>query len=214
MKSSPKLFERPGVRGWLHAPSGDPRCAMALTHGAGGNCDSPLIVAVAAAFAEDGYLVLRYDLPFRQQRRSGGPSGNGARDREGIQLAADALLGVAKGVPVCLAGHSYGGRQSTMVAAEDASVASKLLLLSYPLHPPGQPARKRVEHFPALRVPALFVHGTRDPFGSIDEMQEAVKLIPAPVRLVPVDGGGHGLPPPIARALPGWFETIAVRDHS
>src|SRR6185437_14735556 len=98
--------------------------------------------------------------------------------REGIVHAAQELRKIAKGVPLYLAGQSYGGRQSSMVAAEDHRLADGLLLLSYPLHPPGNPARLRVEHFPALKTAALFVHGTRDPFGSVDEMKAAIQSIP------------------------------------
>ena len=89
---------------------------------------------------------------------------------------------------VFLGGHSYGGRQSTMLAAEEPGLVDGLLLLSYPLHPPGKPAQLRTAHFPALRTPAVFIHGTKDEFGSIEEMRAALELIPAHVELVPVEG--------------------------
>ena len=91
--------------------------------------------------------MLRWDLPFRQARARGAPGGSGERDREGILQAVKQLRQQAPGVPVYLAGQSYGGRQSSMVAAEDSGVADGLLLLSYPLHPPGKPAQLRTEHF-------------------------------------------------------------------
>ena len=93
----------------------------------------------------------------------------------------------------------------TMLAAEDPQVASALLLLSYPLHPPKQPAKPRTEHFPALRVPAFFVHGTKDAFGSVEEMDTARQLIPARTRLMPVERAGHGLPAGIAGQIVQWF---------
>ncbi len=80
-----------------------------------------------------------------------------------------------------------------MLAAEHPDVADGLLLLSYPLHPPRQPARLRTDHFPNLRTLAMFVHGTRDPFGSLDEMKNALGLIPARTRLLEIDGAGHDL---------------------
>ncbi|HTR66165.1 MAG TPA: alpha/beta family hydrolase, partial [Terriglobales bacterium] len=92
-----------------------------------------------------------------------------------------------------LGGHSYGGRQATMLCAEAPELADGLLLLSYPLHPPRKPEQLRTQHFPALRTPALFVHGTRDPFGSIEEMQSALKLVPGRTVLVRVEGAGHDL---------------------
>jgi len=165
------------------------------------------MVAVANAFSEAGYWVLRWDLPFRQARPRGAPGGSGERDREGIRLAARELRQLAAGVPLCLAGQSYGGRQSSMVAAEDPGVADGLLLLSYPLHPPGKPGQLRTEHFPALRIPTLFVHGTRDPFGTVDELKEAIKLIPAAARLQVVEGAGHGVPPAAAASMPGWLSA-------
>ena len=94
---------------------------------------------------------------------------------------------------VILGGHSYGGRQASMLAAEQPDIAEMLLLLSYPLHPPRKREQLRTAHFPNLRTPALFVHGTRDPFGSIDELRTAIALIPAPTKLVAIEKAGHEL---------------------
>ena len=116
-----------------------------------------------------------------------------ARDRAGIVQIVAVLRKEFPRTPVVLAGHSYGGRQSSMVAAEDPSQADALLLLSYPLHPPRQPEKARTEHFPNLRTPALFVHGSRDPFGSLEELSSALKLIPARHMLLEVPGAGHDL---------------------
>jgi hypothetical protein len=90
-------------------------------------------------------------------------------------------------------GHSYGGRQTAMTAAETAGFADGLLLLSYPLHPPGKPDQKRTAYFPELRTPTLFVHGTADPFGSVEDLREAMALIPAPTDLLIVNGAAHDL---------------------
>jgi predicted alpha/beta-hydrolase family hydrolase len=79
------------------------------------------------------------------------------------------------------------------LAAEDEGVADGLLLLSYPLHPPKRPEQMRTAHFPNLHTPALFVHGTRDPFGSIDELRQALSLIPVRTELFVVEGAGHDL---------------------
>jgi predicted alpha/beta-hydrolase family hydrolase len=193
------------MKRFLHRPASAPSGALVLSHGAGSNCESPLLLAVAKAFGQAGCAVLRFDLPFREARPHGPPLGSAARDREGIRQAAEELRKEAPGCPLFLAGHSYGGRQSTMLAAEDPSVADALLLLSYPLHPTGQPAKLRTQHFPSLRTPALFVHGTRDSFGTIAEMEAALTLIPARHRLIQVDGAGHGIPPDVAKALPQWF---------
>jgi len=186
-------FAEGGVRGFLHRPEGAACQGLVLTHGAGGNCRAPLLVAAAEAFSAAGFAVLRCDLPFRQRRPSGPPSPAGAAaDRAGLKEAVLALRGIAAG-RVSLAGQSYGGRQATMLAADEPEFAAALLLFSYPLHPPGKPDRLRTEHFPRLRVPALFVQGTADPFGSIAEVSAAIAAIPAATRLLPIDGAGHDL---------------------
>src|ERR1017187_5776882 len=186
-------FQSDGVRGILHRPDNANGDALILTHGAGSNANAPLLVRVAAAFADAGYLALRYDLPFRQQRPKGPPNPrHAAQDREGIERAAEALRGLARG-RIFAGGHSYGGRQTAMWAAEHPGLASGLLLLSYPLHPPGKPDQKRTNFFSELRTRALFVHGTKDPFGSVEELREALALIPASTDLLPVEGTGHDL---------------------
>jgi predicted alpha/beta-hydrolase family hydrolase len=94
---------------------------------------------------------------------------------------------------IYLGGHSYGGRQATMLCSSEPGLVDGLLLMSYPLHPPGKPEQLRTQHLPNLRTPALFVHGTRDPFGSIEEMEQALELIPERTRLLSVEGAGHDL---------------------
>jgi predicted alpha/beta-hydrolase family hydrolase len=166
---------------------------LVLTHGAGGNCEAPLLVAAAAAFSGAGLAVLRVDLPFRRKRPKGPPSPSGAAaDRAGLRVAVLAMRELAPG-PVLLGGQSYGGRQATLLAADEPGLAGALLLFSYPLHPPGKPERRRVEHFPRIATPSLFVQGTADPFGAIAELEAAITAIPAPTRLIPIQGAGHDL---------------------
>jgi len=191
--ASVEQFARPGISGFLHRPDGTDRDGIVLTHGAGGNSRSPLLVAAAEAFCAAGLFVLRVDLPFRQRRPSGPPSPSGAAgDRDGLRSAAIEMRSLASG-RVFLGGLSYGGRQAMMLAADMPDLAATLLLFSYPLHPPGKLDRPRTGHFPGLRIPAVFVHGTADPFGSLAELEAAIKLIPAPTRLIPIDGAGHDL---------------------
>ena len=164
-----------------------------ITHGAGSNCESPLLRAVAETFVGAGFHVLRCDLPYRQVRSNGPPfPGAAARDREGLQRAAEAMREITPEY-VVLGGHSYGGRQATLLAAETPTIADALLLLSYPLHPPRKAEQPRTQHFPRLRTPALFIHGTRDPFGSIEEMTAALGAISARHRLVAIEKAGHEL---------------------
>jgi uncharacterized protein len=181
------------VRGFLHRPSAAGGNGLVLTHGAGANCNAPLLVALADAFCAAGWIVLRCDLPFRQVRPNGPPHPSGQeRDRRGLQAAVAAMRKMDAS-RVFLGGHSYGGRMASMLAAGEPAIADRLLLLSYPLHPPQRPDDMRTGHFPQLRVPALFVHGVKDGFGTISEMTAALKLIPAPTELIPVAGAGHEL---------------------
>ncbi len=164
-----------------------------LTHGAGANANAPLLVAVDEAFTSAGFTVVRYNLPFRQKRPFGPPSPAGAAaDRAGLKEAVLRIREFGDG-PVLLGGHSYGGRQASILLAEEPGLADGLILFSYPLHPPGKPAQLRTAHFPGLRTPCLFVHGTKDEFGTVDEMRAALALIPAPHELIPVQGAGHDL---------------------
>lgn len=201
----------PHVRGFLHTPGIPNGEGLVLAHGAGSNAQAPLLRALAEAFIAAGITVLRCDLPYRQARSFGPPGpGDAARDRAGLKNAIDALskvwsapvlADVARNgnVPmpelrrIFLGGHSYGGRQSSMLCAQQPDLAAGLLLLSYPLHPPRRPEQQRTQHLPDLRTPTLFVHGTRDPFGTIEELERAIRMIPAKTRLLPVEGAGHDL---------------------
>jgi hypothetical protein len=166
---------------------------LILTHGAGSNRNAPILVALADALIESGVEVLRYDLPFRQERPHGPPRpGDALRDREGLR--AEVLkIRETKPCRIWMGGHSYGGRQASMLAAESPGLVDGLLLLSYPLHPPKKPEQLRTAHFPKLGIQAFFVHGSRDPFGTLEEMRNAIALIPAKTVLMEVQGAGHEL---------------------
>lgn len=180
------------VSGYLHAAAGN-KGFLVLTHGAGGNCNSPLLIALAEDFAAAGLTALRCDLPFRQRRRTGPPSPSDAKhDQEGLRRAV-ALMQEKFSGRAFLGGSSYGGRQASILVSGDPSLVDGLLLLSYPLHPPGRSAQLRTAHFPELKTPALFVSGTRDAFGTIEELQSAIKLIPARTELMAIEGAAHGL---------------------
>ena len=121
------FLAEPAVRGFLHEPQQANGDGLVLTHGAGANCQSKLLIALADAFADAGYLVLRCDLPFRQSRPHGPPfPAMAARDREGLRRAVDMLRSRTPG-RIFLGGHSYGGRQGSMLAAEQPQLVAGLL---------------------------------------------------------------------------------------
>src|SRR6202158_4715574 len=109
----------PPVRGFLHRPESPSGDSLILTHGAGGNAQMALLVALAEAFAGAGFAVLRCDLPFRQKRAYGPPRpGDAAKDREGLKNAVATMRKLAPG-RVFIGGQSYGGRQASMLCAEE-----------------------------------------------------------------------------------------------
>jgi len=196
----------PKVRGFLHIPVIRNEMGLVLSHGAGSNAQAPLLIALAETFSAAGFTVLRCDLPYRQTRSFGPPGpADAARDRAGLKNALAALanelgdfgLSTPSQSPgsrkIFLGGHSYGGRQSSMLCAEQPDLVPGLLLLSYPLHPPRKPEQQRTQHLPDLRTPTLFFHGTRDPFGTTAELEQALKMIPAKTKLVTIEGAGHDL---------------------
>jgi len=181
------------VQGMLHRGAGSPGDFLVLTHGASGNMNAALLVALADELASAGVSVLRCDLPYRQRRPHGPPSPATAKEdqaglRRAVSLMKDRFTGRA-----FLGGSSYGGRQASLLVASDPALVEGLLLLSYPLHPPGKPAQLRTAHFPELRTSTLFISGTKDSFGTIEELKTAMELIPTRTELVPIEGAAHGL---------------------
>jgi uncharacterized protein len=180
------------IAGVAHEPDGPPAGVVVLTHGAGGDRESPLLQQVCDEWARRGWLAVRYNLPYRRRRPKGPPSGSAAGDREGIVEAITLCRGLSGG-PLIAGGHSYGGRQTSMVVAAGEAPVDVLTLFSYPVHPPGKPERPRTEHLPDIRVPTVFTHGTSDPFGTPDELRDAAALIAAPTEVVEVTGARHDL---------------------
>ncbi len=192
----PLQHTQPGeasVRGFVHSPAAHRGHGLVLTHGAGANCHSPLLIALANEFCAFGLTVIRCDLPFRQLRPHGPPPrGSAERDQQGLRAVVAELRSLIDG-RVFLGGHSYGGRQASMLAAAEPGLVDGLLLLSYPLHPPRRAAEVRTAHFPNLHTPALFVQGSRDGFASPGEITDALKIIPARTQLLSIEAAGHEL---------------------
>jgi uncharacterized protein len=204
--TEPTVYRDHPVEGFLHGPDAPNGVGVVLTHGAGSDCRSPLVVAVANQLCATGYTVLRTDLHFRRSGQKGPPMpAKAAADRLGLEQAVESLRRTTR-FAVMLAGHSYGGRQSSMLAAEKPELAAGLLLLSYPLHPPGKPQQLRTSHFPQIQTPCVFVQGDRDEFGTLDEIRSHMASIPAVVELVTVPKAGHDL----NRGRLPWPEVLAA----
>lgn len=179
---------------WLsiHDPEGDTRATLILAHGAGGNRDQAMLRLLGDELAGRGVRTVRIDLPFRRNRPKGPPAPSGqAADR--AAFAETARLLDVQG-PILWGGHSYGGRMASMAVAEGPERPDGLLLLSYPLHPPGRPEKARTAHLPGIAVPTVLVHGRRDPFASPEELAEAAALIAGPTTTVEV-AAAHDLAP-------------------
>ena len=182
--------------------------ALLLTPGAGSGRDHRTLVALEAALAP--LPVERVDFPYRKEGRKApdrAPKLIAAVREEAARLAASAGVDPAS---IVLGGRSMGGRMCSMAVAEGLPSAG-LVLLSYPLHPPGKPDRLRVEHLPDLRVPVLFVSGTKDPFGTPAELEAAAAAIPGPVTFEWLDGVGHdpkGRDADIAGVVGDWLRSL------
>jgi uncharacterized protein len=181
------------IAGIAHEPDGAPKGVVVLTHGAGGNRESELLQRVCDEWARRGWLAIRYNLPYRRRRPTGPPSGSAASDRAGVDEAITLCRTLTDG-PLIAGGHSYGGRQTSMVVAEaNPAQIDVLTVFSYPVHPPGKPERPRTEHLPNITVPTVFTHGTSDPFGTPAEVRDAAALIAAPIEVVEITGARHDL---------------------
>jgi predicted alpha/beta-hydrolase family hydrolase len=177
--------------------------AVLLAPGAGADRESPALVAVERAV---GVPVARMDFPYRKEGRKApdrAPKLLAAVVEEAAALAATAGIAPER---IALGGRSMGGRICSMAVAEGLP-ASALVLMSYPLHPPGKPEKLRVEHFPQLTVPCLFIGGTKDPFGHPDELEHHTAAIAGPVTHVWVPGGHSpkGQDAAIATAVAEWL---------
>jgi uncharacterized protein len=167
--------------------------AVLLAHGAGADMHAAALTTVADALADAKIPSLRFNFPYKE-------AGRRSPDRPPVLLAsvreaAAELAKLAKVPPerLVLGGRSMGGRICSMVAADDGALG--LALLGYPLHPPGRPDKLRVEHFEKLRMPVLFASGTRDAFGTPDELERHAKAIKGRVVFHWIETGDHGFKP-------------------
>ena len=189
--------------------TGSGPAGLILTPGAAAGRDQPGLVAIDQAVTQVGVVVERVEFPGQAagKRRPDPPAVCIQTVRTATSELADRL-----GVPtsrVAVGGRSMGGRMCSMAVAEGLEVAG-LVLVSYPLHPPGRPDRLRPAHFPDLHLPCLFVSGRRDAFGAPAELQHEAEAIPGPVTLEFVDGD-HSLRkrnPEVADIVVSWLTAL------
>lgn len=170
-----------------------------FAHGAGAPQTSSFMVTAARLFAAHGVTTLTFNFPYMEAKRR-------IPDRAPVLEACLAVV-LAAGrsrlgadLPVFLAGKSMGGRMATHIAAQsrtpDGGRIHGVICLGYPLHPPGRPTHLRNQHLPKIRVPLLFIQGTRDSFGGPDELRSAFPAMPPGSRIREVDGGDHSFKVP------------------
>lgn len=168
--------------------SARPSAGFVLAHGAGAGQSSPFITRFARGMVERGVSVATFDFPYMAARRK-------VPDRAEVleaswRAAIDAARSQLPGVPLFIGGKSMGGRIASQVAAQDHPPIAGLVFLGYPLHPPGKPQQRRDAHLPAISEPTLFVQGSRDAFGTADEIRALLPRL-AEAALFEVAGGDH-----------------------
>lgn len=176
------------------AKDGDGQPWLVLAHGAGAGQGSAFMVAFAHALAARHLHVVTFDFPYMEQGRR-------LPDQTPVleacwRAVASRVQEMAGAAPVFIGGKSMGGRIASHVAAEPGATPGPaavrgLVFLGYPLHPPGQASRPRIAHWPAIHVPALFVQGTRDAFGTADEVRSNIPRLGGPAEMLAVEGGDH-----------------------
>ena len=174
-----------------------------LTHGAGGDRDGPGLVALARGLADRGHPVVRANLPYREAGRPLPPKAERmVAAVAAISRSAQRAIATDRGWVV--GGKSYGGRVASMAVAEGSVPhAIGLLFYGYPLHPPGKPDRPRIDHWPRIAIPCLFLQGTHDAFGGEDILRSHLTDLGGPATVEVVVGGDHSLAVPASRSDDG-----------
>jgi predicted alpha/beta-hydrolase family hydrolase len=184
----------------LYASSKKDRAGMTviLGHGAGAGQLHPFMQLFAKGLAERGFDAMTFNFLYMEQRR-GAPDPK-AKLEACYRAVIDAALKhkKLKGNQLAIGGKSMGGRIASQVAAtpETAAQITALVFLGYPLHPPGRPDKLRDAHLPEITAPMLFVQGSRDTFGTTDEIRDVIKRLDLPATLYPIEGGDHSLKVP------------------
>lgn len=174
----------------VHRPGRASRPAFLLTHGAGGDMEGAGLVALCDAIAARGHMVVRANLPFREAGRRTPPRAD--RSVPAFRALFDGARAFAPRTPWVVGGKSYGGRVASLAVAAGLEAAG-LVFYGYPLHPPGKPEKLRVDHWPDIPVPCLFLQGDRDTFSDPELLEENLRRLPRRASVHVVEGGDHSL---------------------
>jgi len=194
-------------------PSG--RAVLVLGHGAGAGQDSRFMIDFATAMAALGIDTVTFNFLYTEQKRRVPDRGPVLESCYRAMIDTIRREVAGPGRPVFIGGKSMGGRIATQVAAADPELTlAGLVLLGYPLHPPGRPDQRRDKHLPAIRRPMLFVQGSRDTFGTPDELGPVLDTLEPKPTLHVVDGGDHSFKVARSRDQAGIYRTIqsAIAD--
>lgn len=184
----------------VHKPRSRSGLAVLLTHGAGGTLETPGLVGLAETIAGEGHVAVRVNLPHREAGRKSSPRAD--RVVPAFREVARAVAERVKADAWVHGGKSYGGRVATMAAAEGTDAVG-LLCYGYPLHPPGKPEKLRVDHWPDVDVPVGILQGSRDSFGTPEELEAHLGKFPRRSTLIVVEGGDHSCKVPGKHAPDG-----------
>jgi predicted alpha/beta-hydrolase family hydrolase len=186
---------------------------VVLGHGAGNDMRSEFLEFFATALSERGIAVVRFNFQYKEA------PGKRPPDRMDVLVqtyrevvAASAKRTGAPPGPLFLGGKSLGGRVAAAACAAQIAKPTGLVFLGYPLHSPGRPEGRRTEQLVQAGRPMLFVHGTRDPFGTIDEIREERELLKLAGSLHVVEGGDHSFRLPHAQKVRQLAEMEAAAD--
>jgi predicted alpha/beta-hydrolase family hydrolase len=208
----------------MHYPAGGEGrplgVTLVLAHGAGADQRHRFMVAFARGLAARGSDVVTFNFPYMERRRGAPDPAPKLEACYRDVIGASRELRQLQGPSLVVGGKSMGGRIASQVLAGDGKLAAGVVMLGYPLHPPGRPEQLRTKHLASIRVPTLFVQGTRDAFGTPDELQPFVKGM-ARATILPIEGGDHSFAVPrgggtsqeavysgIQDAIAVWLRTI------
>ncbi|MDP7035155.1 MAG: alpha/beta hydrolase [Planctomycetota bacterium] len=199
---------------------------IVLAHGAGSDMDHPFLVELTRNLAHRGIGSLRFNFPYRQARRGFPDPMSRLLMTYRCVLERVSRPGPFQPGKTIIGGRSMGGRVASLLVSQGERLDG-LLLLAYPLHPPGQPSRLRRDHFPDIEIPTCVIQGTRDRFSSPELLRESLALIPGPVRVIRIEGADHSFQVlrrsgkteeevfrTISRSIATWVNESGASDSS